>query len=174
MLWAFLLPLRHPLKRKLIFAKSVHTHYCLGFLYHAVLARIPLALCFTICCPESQSCFLTFVFPLYLLCALSTRKSKAARPYPAWQSIFLCLRMNALCLGSWLLLILKILPGRRPKGPLDEVVFPILHALFVLKMPGEEGGGECNMWFIMIFINITWVIFLHYILLKEERIVWHC
>lgn len=141
----FLLPHPHPLKRKLIFAKSIHTHYYLGFLYHAVLARIPLLLCFTIYCPESQSCFLKFVFPLYLLCALSTRKSKAAKPYPAWQSIFLCLRMNALCLGSWLLLILKILPGRRPKGPLDEVVFPILHALFVLKMPGEGGRGECNM-----------------------------
>lgn len=68
------------------------------FLYHTVLARIPLSLCFIP--PNLTPFFLLvspsfFVFPLYRPRVLNTRKSKAAGRFPTSQSIIvLCLTLG--------------------------------------------------------------------------------
>lgn len=72
------------------------------FLYHTELARIPLSLCFIIhLVPQISllSFFFVFpsvfVFPFYLPSVLNTRKSKAAKQFPACQSlIFVCLTLG--------------------------------------------------------------------------------
>lgn len=94
----FFLLLLHPLKRNLIFAKHIHTHYYLGFYTIPYWQDTTFIVLYNLFIPPNLSLYLfppsCFVFPFYLPCVLSTRKSKAARQFPAWQSIFLCLTLR--------------------------------------------------------------------------------
>lgn len=102
-------------------------------------------------CISVFNCFPKFLClpPLLALC-VENQEAKGCKAVSCMAISCFSMSKETLRLGSWLLLILKILPGRRrPKGPLDEVVlFLILHdqiSLFWRCLGMRGGSAICDL-----------------------------
>lgn len=110
-------------------------------------------------CISVFNCFPKFLClpPLLALC-VENQEAKGCKAVSCMAISCFSMSKETLRLGSWLLLILKILPGRRrPKGPLDEVVlFLILHdqiSLFWRCLGMRGGSAICDLSWLSLILH---------------------